>query len=147
MPWYIYYRHTVRSDVWNKFHLQHCTKKPCNKSYIQPLTLSSAVHQWMETTRQNPTNVVQFQDACQGAYCNSECPEEIVLGELYPYWSDWSDRHQIGVIVLVLGISVISTILIFCVHIRNCVIRICNARYVRNIQPSQAFGVSTTLFM
>ena len=125
--------------MWTKFHLQHCRKNPCQESSIEPLSLSSAIHLWMEATKINPRSVVQFQDACQGAYCNSECPEEIVLGELSPYWPFSS---QVLVIVMVVSISAVCIAVKVCIMVRNLVKHYRNSKYLHTIRRSSVLGVS-----
>lgn len=63
---------------------------------------------WMEMSRADPRNVVQFQDACDGPYCNAECPEEIVLGEIRPYWSLGC---QLVVLTLVVSVSIVGVVM------------------------------------
>ena len=137
------YRHSIQSNVWNQFSLQHCTRQPCDdKSSIQPITISMAIHNWMEATKIDPRKVVQYRDACQGAYCNSQCPEEVVLGALGPYWSL---HYQIIVVVAVVGVSVACIAVKLWIMVRHLKTKRSYSKYLKEKAKWSITGVSEYL--
>lgn len=102
-------RHVISSEIWNTFQLEHLSHTSSSSApngtanEVTPISLPQAIHLWMNLTRSDPTADVQFQDACDGPYCNPQCPEMVVLGEVSPHWS----RLAQGVILTVVAVTAI----------------------------------------
>lgn len=43
-----------------------------------------AVHHWLQARRNHTT--IHYEDACEGPHCNSNCPDQVILGRVSPYW-------------------------------------------------------------
>ena len=71
-------RHSVNSRVWTSFslHLPDNSHGP---------TIAMAIHSWLEAQRNQTT--IHYVDACKGPHCNLNCPDQVILGRVSPYWS------------------------------------------------------------
>ena len=72
------YRHSVNSRVWTSFslHLSDQSRGP---------TIAMAIHRWLEAQSNHTT--IHYEDACKGPHCNSNCPDQVILGSVSSYWS------------------------------------------------------------
>ena len=106
-------RHVISSEIWDSFHLQHLVQQQQQQQApptsatptTTPISISQAIHMWMATLHSCSNQSIQFQDACDGPYCNSECPETVVLGEVQPYWAV---PYQIIILVLTGGVALVG---------------------------------------
>ena len=60
---------------------------------------------WLENARKSPQKVVKLQDVCDGPYCNLQCPEMVVLGEILPYWSI---PYQWVILLVIVSITLVG---------------------------------------
>jgi len=134
------FRHSIKSDVWDQYSIEHCAAPCSNESFIQLITIAEAIHNWMVVTKTDPYEVVQYRDACKGPYCNSKCPEEVALGLLAPYWSI---HYQILILLAVVVIHVASIAVKLWIIVRNIKIKRQYRRYLREKKIHCITGVSS----
>ncbi len=99
------YRHTIRQNVWSTFKLTCSGGDP-----ITCYSMSEALDRWLQLRDTNVT--VHYLDSCEGPHCNPVCPETILLGELTPYWSISAQFVVVGLVVLVVGVSIVIKIIL-----------------------------------
>ncbi len=87
--------HSIQSNVWTSFELVH------HNSTNTPVKMSDAIHEWITRARKDPRHLFQMQDACEGAQCNPQCPEKVVLGSLSPHWPTWLQVVLLGIVILI----------------------------------------------
>ena len=76
---------------------------------------------WLEA--QNNSSTIQYLDTCQGPHCNSDCPDQVILGRLSPYWST-----SVQWIIL----AVTATVTIVCVATK--LVQLLNYKHMKMIQ-------------
>ena len=122
--------HTIHSNVWTSFHLLHLQN---NKSTtILPITISEAVHQWLVGARRDPRFFLQLQDYCQGAHCNPDCPEQVVLGGTSSHWPLWC---QATILATVIAITFVGVVIKIWLSIWDCVNRRHRKLFLKMTRP------------
>ena len=91
--------HKIQSNVWNSFRLLHLQNETTPTETT--ISMSEAIRLWLAGARRNSQQVLRMQDNCQGARCNSYCPEQVVLGETSPSWPLWCQAAILGVVIAI----------------------------------------------
>ena len=86
------HRYSLHSGIWNS-------------RQLAGVSIQEALIQWYR----NRTLAMNFRDDCSGPQCNSQCPEEFLLGELDS--NSWSAKAKVIISSLVLGITVLCVFL------------------------------------
>lgn len=126
---FYHHRHNITSEIWSNFHLQFQNHtSPAGET--TPISIAHAIHLWMTAATSEPQKSVRFHDACDGPYCNSECPETVVLGAVYPYWGT---SYQIAVLVLIVGVALVGVVVKVGLSVRDLVISAKQKSFLKKI--------------
>ena len=122
-------RHNITSDIWSSFHLQFQNHtSPAGET--TPISIAHAINLWMRAATSEPRKSVRFHDACNGPYCNRECPESVVLGAVYPYWGT---SYQIVILVLIVGVAFVGVVVKVGLSVRDLVLSAKQKAFLKRI--------------